>query len=336
MNVKKINKKVVLIADRINKFEKVDLSNDTLEFIEDEYYEGIFSSLKKICTDVISYDSPETFLKNITIHKDDIVFSIWSGRKSRNRRALVPSICEAYGILYVGADTYVNIVCQDKILSKQFATKKRLEIPNYVYFEGHEFDSMLIKNLRLPLVVKPTFEGGSIGISLDNLTNHYDSAYAKAKELFAIYKQPILIEEFIRGKEVSIVIMGNNSKIDFCEVVELYIEDNKFDLTNSIFSYEMKKEYLQVKLAHKLITAVVPKYIIDNAIRLFNDLGKVEVIRIDGRYDKENFYLLELSPDIHFGPGATFADAFQLKNITYDDMIYMVLNNSLTNQKVTP
>lgn len=328
MSPNRINKNIVLIADRIVNFKGVNLSSDHLELIEDRYFEDICNGLSSICQNIIYYNSPASFLENITQHKGDIVFSIWSGRKSRNRRALIPSICEAYGISYVGADTYANIICQDKILSKQFSLKNGINTPNYLFYEGGKLDELLVKNLKLPLVIKPNFEGGSIGISKDCLAYSYEAVLLKASELFSIFKQPILIEEFIKGKEVSIVIMGNQEKILFCEVVELFIQNNACDLENNIFSFEVKKENSDIVLSHRLMTHNFSNDILNNAISLFKNLGKVEELRIDGRYDGENFYLIELSPDIHFGKGATFADAFNLKNIKYTEMLHMILLNT--------
>jgi len=329
MNLNKINKNIVLIADRVDNFKNVDLSSDHLELIEDRYFEDISNGLSSICQNVIYYDSPASFLENITQHKDDIVFSIWSGRKSRNRRALVPSMCEAYGISYVGADTYANIICQDKILSKQFSLRNGINTPNYLFYEGGNLDELLIKTLKLPLVIKPNFEGGSIGISKDCLVKSYEEALSKASELFSIFKQPILIEEFIKGKEVSIVIMGDQEKILFCEVVELFIQNNAYDLENNILSFEVKKKSMDTMvLLHRLITCDFPNDILNKSISLFKNLGKAEELRIDGKFDGENFYLIELSPDIHFGKSATFAEAFNLKNIKYTEMLHMILLNA--------
>ncbi|MDR2084875.1 MAG: ATP-grasp domain-containing protein [Bacteroidales bacterium] len=328
MNSSKINKNIVLIADRVDNFKGVGLSSDNLELIEDRYFEDIYDGLSSICHNIIYYNSPASFLENITQHKNDIVFSIWSGRKSRNRRALIPSICEAYGICYVGADTYANIICQDKILSKKFSLKNGINTPNYFFYEGSNLDELLINNLKLPIVIKPNFEGGSIGISKDCLVNSYKETLSKVSELFSIFKQPILIEEFAKGKEVSIVIMGNQEKILFCEVVELFIEDNAYDLENNIFSFEVKKENSNMVLSHRLITHEFSNDILNNAMSLFKNLGKVEELRIDGRYDGKDFYLIELSPDIHFGKGATFADAFNLNGIKYTEMLRMILLNT--------
>ena len=327
MRLSKIKKNVILIADRVNGFIDIDLSSDYLELIEDVYFESIYACLNLICQNVIYYDSPASFLKNITNHENDIVFSIWSGRKSRNRRALVPSICEAYGIPYVGADTYASIICQDKILSKQFSLKNGINTPGFILYEGGKVDELLMKNLTFPVVVKPNFEGGSIGISQDCLVESHGKALSKVSELFSIFKQPILIEEFVKGKEVSIVIMGNQKRILFCEDVELSIQNHAYDLENNIFSFEVKKGSEYMKLSHKLITPDIPSAVLDNAISLFKNLGKVEELRIDGRYDGETFYLIELSPDIHFGKNGTFAEAFKLKNIKYTEMLHMVLLN---------
>ena len=330
--MKRIDSKIVLIADRIDSFQNIELGSDFLEQIEDAYFNEIYNGLKEICKEVIHYQSPKDFLKNIAKHKNDIVFPIWSGRHSRNRRALVPSICEAYGLAYVGADTYANIICQDKLLSKQFAGKYGIKTADYLLYEGIE-DNLLLQSLKLPLVIKPNFEGGSIGISKDNLVYDYSQAKDKVHELYSIYQQSILIEEFIPGQEVSIILLGNSNNISFSEVVELYCQKGNLDFEKNIYSYEIKKEHNDICLAHKLITDIFPDETLNQAHSMFKKLGKVEAIRIDGRFNGKDFYLIELSPDIHFGVGCTFSDAFKLCGISYIDMLYMILKNTINNYK---
>lgn len=331
--MKKINKKIVLIADRIDSFQNINLSSDFLEQIEDSYFNEIYNGLKAICKDVIHYQSPGDFLNNIAMHKNDIVFPIWSGRHSRNRRALIPSICEAYGLEYIGADTYANIICQDKLLSKQFALKHGIKTPNYLLYESPE-DNLLLQSLKLPLIIKPNFEGGSIGISKDNLVYNYNQAKDKIHELYSIYQQAILVEEFIPGKEVSIILLGDSINISFSEVVELYCQKGNLDFEKTIYSYEIKKDNSDICFAHRLITDVFPNETLNRAHSMFKKLGKLEAIRIDGRFNGEDFYLIELSPDIHFGVGCTFSDAFKLCGITYTEMLYRILNNTINNYKV--
>ena len=88
--------------------------------------------------------------------------TIYGGEISRNRLALVPAICESMNVKFLGADVYNRIICQDKNLCKTFAKRFNILSPNSILIYD-ENDISLIKSLKLPLVVKPNYEGSSIG-----------------------------------------------------------------------------------------------------------------------------------------------------------------------------
>jgi D-alanine-D-alanine ligase len=155
---------VVLIADRIEKKENMD-SYD-LEKISDEYFKQIHGALERVCKNVIHYNSLVDFIDNIEKHKHDLVFSIYGGEKSRNRLALVPAICEAYDIKFIGPDAYDRIICQDKDISKELAKKLKLKTPKSItVLPNEKITNHIFNNLNFPVVVKPLYEGSSIGIN---------------------------------------------------------------------------------------------------------------------------------------------------------------------------
>ena len=84
-----MNKKIVLIADRVADFSDISLNNRDLECIPPKYYNEIYNSLSLISNGVIHYDSPKDFCQNISQHKDDIVLSIWSGIGSKYRKSFL-------------------------------------------------------------------------------------------------------------------------------------------------------------------------------------------------------------------------------------------------------
>lgn len=331
----KIVNNIVLIADRINKFKDISIKNNNLELIEDDYYIDMINSLSHLCLNLHKLCSPKELIEIAPslIPEETLVFPIWSGFSSRNRRALIPSICEAYKLMYVGADAFASILCQDKIMSKKFAQRFGFKTPSYIVYDGNEGIVKLIKNLSYPVVIKPALEGGSIGISSSNLIKNSSDVLRLAKELFLIYNQPIIIEEFKSGKEASIVILGTSKRIELLEVVSLKCPIEIYDIENNIYSFEIKKDYDKcIDFKYDLITSNIPSEVINAAQQLFFSLGKVDTLRIDGRYnEKKEFHMIELSPDIHYGRGSFFSEAFRLKGMSYDATIESILINSLRN-----
>lgn len=237
----KIHINIVLIADRVNNHDDATITSKTLEMVEDEYFNDIYNTLSSLTTKKIyHYMNPKIFLENIHKHKNDIVLSIWSGVSSRNRKALIPSICEAYNIKYVGADTYTQIICQDKEMSKQICKKYGIKTANYQLIKDKD-NLNLLNFLKYPIVIKPNFEGGSIGISQKNLVYNFNDAEKMTLFLLETFNQPILAEEFIDGEEISILIIGKKQKIDMIEATVLYDTTNTLNLTKILYDFELKK-----------------------------------------------------------------------------------------------
>lgn len=316
--MKKTSKKgIVLIADRIDSRKNVNIFTDTLEFTSKVYFDAIENALKLTERKHYIYESPEQFIDNIKKHKNDIVFSaIWSGTLSRNRKSLIPAICESYGIEYIGADVYVQTICQDKYLSKVFCKNYNIEIPKgYVFENTNHFAK--IKNLNFPLIIKPNCEGSSIGISDENIVDNYEEAVTLAKKLLKKFK-PIIVEEYVDGEEIAICLVGKNA-VDMCEAIELTVNGNTY-FKHQIWGFESKK-LGRYNIGRKCITDIVPDQIIDSCKRIFLDLGKVDYMRIDGRLKDNKFFLIELTPDCSLHPDCFMANMFYSNKYTYFDMI---------------
>lgn len=317
MEGEKKDRAIVVIVDRIGMRDNVSIFTDTLEFTSNVYFNALQNALKEAKRKYYVYSSPKEFINNISKHKNDIVFSaIWSGTLSRNRKSLVPAICESYNIDYIGADVYVQTICQDKYLSKIFCRNYGIEIP-----KGYTFDNLsdieIIKNLKFPLVVKPNCEGSSIGISDKNIVDNYKDAYKLAKKLLQKFK-PIIIEEYVDGEEVSICLVGKDS-VDICEAIALTINGNTY-FTHQIWGFESKKCGLY-EVGRKCVTSEIPVEIINACKQIFLDLKKVDYMRIDGRIKNNKFYLIELTPDCSLHPECFMANAFYSNNLSYSDMI---------------
>lgn len=322
-----LTKNVVLIADRIPTHKNANIHSKDLEVVDDSYFIPMYNAIKKIAPVLTHYNSPEEFLNNISMHTNDVVLSVWSGISSRNRRILVPAICESKNIAYVGADSYLQAICQDKDMSKLFARKYGIASPRgtLIYCEN---DLIKLQDYQFPVVIKPNFEGGSIGIFNKNLVDYYEDAVCLGKELLSSYC-PLLAEEYVEGEEISYCIVGIPGKIDLFESIRQYIDGQTY-IKHAIMGAENKKlnDYEQL---WDCVTKSVPDDYKNFLINFYNHLGKTELIRIDGRLNKNNFYLLELSTDVGLSPVSTMTQAFESAGYRYQEMFEILLTNAIIN-----
>ena len=325
-----IKKTVVLICDLVENRDGVTITTDNLEFTSKRYYNSINDSLHEIFENVIHYENPNDFIDNIENHKDDIVISaIWSGTNSRNRKSLIPAICESYGIKYVGADAFAQSLCQDKSLSKLYCKQFNIEIPDG-FLISNENDIERIKFLKFPVIIKPNAEGASIGISDDSIADNFEDAILKTKNLLKHFS-PILVEEYIDGTEVAICCVGTSDNIKLCEVVALEINVETF-LKHQIWGYESKKCGAS-QINRHIITDSVNKEIIEEAKKIFSSLGKVDYMRIDGRILNNKFYLIELTPDCSLHPDCFMFKSFQHHNLSYTEMMKEIISTQFNIQE---
>lgn len=325
MKNNKMNKNIVLIADRIHDFSCANISSTNLECVEDSYFNSVYEALSNLSECVIHYNSPNIFLDNIAQHSNDIVLTIWSGEASRNRKAIVPSICEAYNIPYVGADAYLQIIAQDKHVCKNLYQKFNICFPQSILINNPS-DYKLLHFFKYPAVVKPNMEGGSIGIFNENLVYNSSEAMTICDKLISKFN-PIIVEEYIEGQEISVCIAGVEDKIDVFETIELSINGKNY-FTNEIFGAELKK----IDSSHRQrrsITSAFPKSEKNKLLSLYKELGKAEVIRMDGRLKNNQFFMIELTPDCCLNEQSSMAVAFKTKGYTYTQMFYILLTNCI-------
>ena len=325
-----IHNNVVLICDRVENRDGINIFTDTLEFTSPTYFNAISKSLEELVPKVYYYNSPEEFINNIQAHKNDIVISaIWSGVKSRNRKALIASICEAYNIKYIGADTYVQALCQDKQLSKYFCLDTDICVPKGIVISNMS-EVYKLKNLEFPVVIKPNLEGSSIGISDNNIADSYEDTLPII-ELIINEHAPILVEEYIPGVEVAACCVGTNNKMDLFEIVKLNLDGDDYQ-NHRIWGYESKKGGNCI-VTRDVITSKVDDSIKTAIKKLYWSLGKVDYMRIDGRIYNNHFYLIELTPDCSLHPDCFMMAAFKHNEMTYTDMIEMLLHTAITDDK---
>ncbi len=309
---------IVLICDQVENRNNVDITSTNLEFTSPRYLSAFSDAATQITPRFYIYNSPEEFINNINKHKNDIVFtSIWSGELSRNRKSLLPAVCEAYNIKYVGADAYVQILSQDKALSKIHAKQYNIHSAKGILINNSKQLSLL-EEFNYPAVIKPNFEGSSIGISDSNLVYNPSDALKLVTFLLPLYHD-ILVEEFIQGIEVAICCAGTHDSIELCEVVALEI-DGSLELNDRIWGYESKK-CSKAQVSRKIITNEVSEEIISSVKKAFLGLGKVDYMRIDGKIYNNTFYLIEYTPDCSLHPDCFMVKAFEYNNYSYSEML---------------
>lgn len=153
----------------------------------------------------------------------DIVFNIAEGWQGRSREAQVPALLEAYGIPYTGSDPLTLALCLNKALTKQVWRYHGLMTANACVIQsGDELVELADRLPAFPLFVKPLHEGSSKGISSPDSIIH-DAAQLRARvgQLLSGYRQPVLVETYLPGREFTVGILGSGREAAVLGVAEV-------------------------------------------------------------------------------------------------------------------
>ena len=315
---------VVLVADVIRNGSGGQPAHERtdLEMSEQSTLEYLIDVLTTLGLKVHHYESPALLGLNAAKHCDDIVFSIYGGQRSRNRMALVPAICETYGLRYIGPDIYGRIICQDKEVSKNLAKSCGLSTPIWRIFRKPA-DLEFIDTFPLPFVAKPLLEGSSIGISPRNLVRSAHDGIALCRELLRAFRQPVMVEEFVPGREVSFNCIESSSRT-ITAYSEIVIEGDPKYFDDHLFDAD-EKQYRRLARNVRTIDDELngqDRKCLESLLALISPFG---YCRIDGKHRDGQFMFLEITPDAWIAPRGAFASSFMNQGMSYQQVITSVL-----------
>ncbi len=327
-------KSILLIGDIMDDFNNSEVSLiDSDNPTESEVLE-IANWIEQGGYEVKIQRNVREFVASAGKFKDFVVFPLWRGGYSRNRTSIVPAVCEANEIPYVGADTFVQSVCQDKSVSKDLCRKAGIVVPNemVIYSLEQLYLFSPTSHLKAPFVVKPLFSACSIGINNNSLCSTDGEAKERVKDLFRLGLGPVMCEEFMAGDEVSLCFIEEQGRISLkCESVFLN-NDGSCPFYNRLYTFEDKMNDTpswNVAINPKPVDEVVWQSV-ENLVR---QLGKVDYMRVDGRLHKDKFSLIELTPDINLSLSSAFVGGFNALGHSPSFIIEKLIQASTNSQK---
>ena len=260
----------------------------------------------------------------------DMVFNIAEGKAGRFRESEVPAILDYLNIPYTGSNTFSLAVALNKALTKKILKAEGIPTPQFqVFAKGNE---ELQDCLKFPLIVKPNCEGSAKGINTSNVVDTKIELFKKIKEILNLYKQEVLVEEFIEGKELTVGIL-ENGKTTILPILEIDFSSCK-DSGEYFYSWRMKeyqgnRELGLVPIFH--CPARLDKHteakVKEIALKTHHAVGCFDISRTDIRLSKDNVpYVLEINPLPGLDPReSNFPIMAYAAGIKYEDLIEAIL-----------
>ena len=293
---------------------------------------------------VVRLEANEDFPERLRQARPDIVFNIAEGFHGVNREAHVPAICEFYGIPYSGSDPFTLTLCLDKARAKETLAFHGIPTPKFLLVEKLADLYRVAEKLTLPLFVKPVHEGSSKGITDSNLCRDRDQLFRQTEFLLENYRQPVLVEEFLPGKEFTCAVLGNGAEATVLPLVAMNFESLP-EGALPIYSFDAKfvwdrpENPLDIFQCPARITRELQASIERVTLDAFRVLGCRDWARIDVRLDadgKPNVLEANPLPGILPDPAdnSCLPKAARAAGIGYEELIQNCLKYAAARQGV--
>jgi D-alanine-D-alanine ligase len=310
------------------------------EFDSEETVNAIKDALRSHGHTVESVEADRPNLMDFFKHnRVDMVFNIAEGKHGKFRESEIPAILEYLNIPYTGSNTFSLALALNKAMTKKILKADNIPTPLFqVFSKGTE---KLDAQLKFPLILKPNLEGSAKGISRSNVVNNEAGLYAKVKELIRAYKQEVLVEEFIEGKELTVGILENGKAI-ILPILEI---DFSSCTRSGEFFYSWRMKEFQGDDSQGLtptfycparLDKETEKLVKETALKTHRAVGCYDISRTDIRLSNDNIpYVLEINPLPGLNPKeSNFPIMAYAAGMKYEDIIDSVLMSAFQRRKV--
>jgi len=261
---------------------------------------------------VIPIDVGNDIAEKLVKEKIEWAFLALHGRFGED--GTIQGMLELMRIPYTGSGVLASALAMHKIMTKKFFLCEKIPTPRFEVFHREEITKDLPKknSLPLPVVVKPAREGSTIGISIVQKDEELGPALKKAGE----YDEEILVEEFMKGREITVGILENIP----LPIIEIVPKSGFYDY----YSKYTKGE------TQYILPARIPRekylYAQEISLKAFQILDCSGVARVDLMTDEnENPYVI----DVNTMPGMTetslLPKAASYAGIPFGDLVERIL-----------
>lgn len=298
---------------------------ETAEFDSQDTIIAIESSLSKLGFRTERIGHLQQLMDKLASGKKwDIVFNICEGLYGTGREAAVPAILDAYRIPYVFSDPVTLSLTLHKGLTKRVIRDAGLNTPEFMVV--NDPGELRPPPFDFPVFAKPLAEGTGKGINAHSIIENYPDLTNTCLVLLETFRQPVLVEKFLPGREFTVGITGTGKNAAVLGVMEVTL---KKEAEQSVYSYSNKAEY-EHRVEYGIPEQALVASCCDLALRAYQvlecrDAGRVD-IRVDA-HGKPAF--IEINPLAGLHPvHSDLPILCGLHNVSYDELIRQMMDSA--------
>lgn len=320
--------RIAIVTDK----SRMDLLPSEEGFKEDEQKRKTAEEVKNILSqkyDCISLIADDNIINQLKAENVDLVFNLCNGIRGDSKLAQLPALLEYANIPYTGSSILGHTLAINKVYSSKIFRAADIPTPNFV--SVYNADQLKDLNIKFPILVKPNDEGSSRGIHQDSLVFDMDSLIEKVEEELGIYNPPIMLNEYIEGREFSIGIVGNGEDMMVLPIQEVDLSHLPEDLIR-FYSFEIKAYYKDKTVYHipPQLDEGEKRLLEYTAIKAFKALGLKDYARVDIRLKDGIPYVLEINslPGLMKEKSSLYRMA-EATSLGYEGLVFKIVETSI-------
>jgi D-alanine-D-alanine ligase len=328
---------IVLLGDP----NRNDIVKPNAKFDDDDYH--TIDELKKALSQLKQYNfvylsDHNSLIQELLKAKNTCSFVLNLCDEGYNNQASkelhISALLEVLDIPYSGGTPQCLAYCYDKSLVRGIAQEMDIPVPKGFLIKPEDV-SFIEFPLNFPVIVKPNFGDSSFGIPAQNVcydVQSLESAIVQVRDRFG-YNNPIIVEEFLTGKDISVGIIGNPTiSYSVLPIIEEDYSSLPPDLPK-ICGYEAKWDpdspYWKLKSIPANLPEDVERFLTASCLKLYERLECRDYARFDWRLDANGTpRLLEVNPNPGWCWDGHLAKMAGLQGFSYSDMLKMILEGA--------
>jgi D-alanine-D-alanine ligase len=255
----------------------------------------------------------------------DLVFNIAEGLAGFGREAQVPALLEAYNIPYTFSDPLGMALTLHKGVTKHIINDLGIPTPAFTVIKSEE--EIAGVTLPFPLFAKPVAEGTGKGITAKSKINTREDLRLICREILKTFRQPMLLETYLPGREFTVGILGTGKDARALGVMEVILRPTA---EKNAYSYENKENYVKL-VQYVLVDDEEARRAGEISLAAWRGLDLKDAGRVDLRSDVHGLpNFMEVNALAGLNPVRSDLPILcNLLGITYHELISSIIESAL-------
>ena len=288
-------------------------------------------------------DDLDRLLSSVRLFRPDLVLNLMEFfNDDSNQESYITGLLDLLRLEYTGNPPLTLATCQNKYRTKLILEAHELPTSPYFLITDGRKPVPTAHELEFPLIVKPVLEDASGGIEHRSVVHDQSELETQIQRVWREYKTPILVEEYIDGREIHVALLGNDPP-EVLPLFEMEFDDSEFNPEGEwrpqIISYRAKWDphspefySMDSMCPAQDLEEEMETYIRDVAIQAYRAMGCRDYARIDMRVDEEEgeVYILELNPNPDLADGAAYMQCATASGRSFAGTLEAILEMGMT------